>query len=125
MPAVPSFTDYITPAQLGCVKGGSLLPLQLFLQLQGAGSNTPTERAQPGTYFADFKMSLLASASAWIKKDAALSLCQRAADVAAFFAFSHPQHEKFCLHVRASETFTELTRRGRPTLADQLEPHFD
>lgn len=70
-------------------------------------------------------MSLLASAAAWLKKDTAASPRQEAADVAAFLASSRRQHEKFNLYVRALETFTELTRRSRPSLADQLEPHFN
>ena len=126
LPAAPDFTDFITPRMLGCARGGALVNLRLYLQLLGAGSNTPDERTQPGSLFSDSKTSLVASASAWLKRaDAAPSMRQKAADVAMFLGFSHPQHDKFLLHVPADDIFSELTRRGRPTAAEQLEPHFD
>lgn len=114
LPAAPDFTDFITPRMLGCARGGALVNLRLYLQLLGAGSNMPDERTQPGSLFSDSKTSLVASASAWLKRaDAAPSMRQKAADVAMFLGFSHPQHDKFLLHVPADDIFSELTRRGR------------
>ncbi len=60
MPAAPSFADFMTPAQLGCERGGTLVPLKLYLPLLGTGDNTPAERMQQGTLYADVKTSMLA-----------------------------------------------------------------
>ena len=125
MPAAPSFADFITPAQLGCVGGGKLVPLQLYMQLLGTGANTPAKRMQQGTLYSDIKMSLLANTAAWLGKEMALAPRQQAADVAAFLTHSKPQHDKMVLRVRPSEILNEVTRRASPTLAGQLQSHFN
>ena len=77
VPAVPSFADYITPSQLGCEWGRPLVPLQLYLQLLGTGADTPAERMQQGTLYADVKTSLLANTAAWLEKETAAAHASR------------------------------------------------
>ena len=101
MPAVPSFADYITPSQLGCEWGRTLVPLQLYLQLLGTGADTPAERMQQGTLYA-VKTSLLANTAAWLKKEMAVAPRQQDADVSAFLNHSQPQHTEMALHIRLS-----------------------
>ncbi len=95
------------------------------MQLLGTGANTLAERTQQSTLYADAKMSLLADMAAWLGKETALAPRQQARDAAAFLTHSQPQHDKIAVHVRLSEIFNELTRRASPTLAGQLELHFN